>query len=147
MSDLINRALSVYGLTEIKGEQDNPKILEMFKAFGHEWVKDDETAWCSAFVNWVAISECYHASMKLNARSWTRLGNVVDGIFTKPRIGDVVVFWRESQKSWKGHVGFYISENEHNIFVLGGNQGNKVQISEYPKNRLLSIRRLIKIDK
>jgi hypothetical protein len=56
--------------------------------------------------------------------------------------GDIVVFWRESIKSWKGHVGFYIREKDGWIYTLGGNQANQVKISAYPKSRVLSYRRL-----
>ena len=74
----------------------------------------------------------------LNARSFLKLG---EEVFT-PRIGDVVVFWRESISSWKGHVAFFIKETNEYIYVLGGNQGNKVGINAYRKERLLSYRRI-----
>ena len=138
---MINRALSQYGVAEIAGDVDNRKIVNYFKDIGHSWVKDDETAWCSAFVNWVALKEGYERSGKLNARSWLSVGQSVE----VPEIGDIVVLWRSSKSSWMGHVGFFINQNDDYIYILGGNQNNQVNISKYPKERLLEFRRLNKI--
>lgn len=130
-------ALAEYGVSELKGVEDNPDILKYFSAIGFEGggIKD-ETAWCSAFVNWVHKQAGVAYSGELNARSWLGIGDEV----SIPDIGDVVVFWRESPSSWKGHVGLYINEDEKNIYVLGGNQYNSVCIRPYPKHRLLGYR-------
>lgn len=136
----INIALSQYGVTETVGIQHNPVILNYFEAIGHTWVTTDETAWCSAFVNWVALKANVERSKKLNARSWLQVGTPT----TTPQLNDVVVFWRERKTSWKGHVGFFISysEDRKDIYVLGGNQNNQVNIKKYPACRLLGFRRL-----
>lgn len=134
----IEIALSQIGIKEITGRRHNPEVLKYFSEIGHTWVKNDETAWCSAFVNWVCMKAGLDRSKKLNARSWLSVGNVI----TKPRLGDVVIFWRESRTSWKGHVAFFIRETPNWIYVLGGNQNNQVKISAYPKHRLLEYRRL-----
>lgn len=138
MIKAFNKALEFYGLQEIRGEEDHPTILKFFAEIGHKWVKADEVAWCSAFVNWCCMKTGYEYTKKLNARSWLQIGWEVE----KPRLGDICVFWRDSKDSWKGHVAFYVREDGENIYCLGGNQGNKVQISVYKKSRLLSYRRL-----
>lgn len=136
---ILNKALSQYGIKEIVGDQDNHEVLKYFDIMGFDGKKlKDETSWCSAIVNWVAIECGCKASFKLTARSWLKIGQKV----SKPLMGDVVVFWRESRESWKGHVGFFIREDDQFIYCLGGNQGNEVNISKYPKNRLLGYRRL-----
>ncbi len=137
---IIKLALSQYGVTEIVGEKDNPTIVNYFKEIGYNWVKDDETAWCSCFINWVALTLGLERSRKLDARSWLDIGTEV----TTPMMGDIVIFWRVSMSSWKGHVAIYINESEDGkyINVLGGNQNNKVCIRPYNKNRLLGYRRL-----
>lgn len=141
--ELIKKALGEYGITEMQGAiANNPEIIKYFADIGQIWVKTDETAWCSAFVNWVA-KECeYEYTSKLNARSWLDIGSPIEHF---QQIGDIVVLWRVSVKDWRGHVGFYINETEDSIFILGGNQGNKVCIKEYPKSRLLGYRRLRKL--
>ena len=140
MSQLINIALSQYGVTEIVGKQHNPTVLNYFKEIGHKWVTTDETAWCSAFANWVALKANVVRSNKLNARSWLQVGIPID----IPQLNDVVVLWRERKSSWKGHVGFFIgySEDQKHIYILGGNQNNQVNIKKYPAYRLLGFRRL-----
>lgn len=135
----LKTALSQVGVKEILGkDKHNPEVLKYFLETGHSWVKNDETAWCSAFVNWVAKVNCLEMSNKLNARSWMSVGKLTN----TPDIGDVVVLWRESKSSWKGHVGFYIRETKNWIYVLGGNQSNQVKISAYHKSRLLGYRKL-----
>lgn len=141
MINLLTRALSQYGVKEIKGEKHNPQIVKYFQEIGHEWVKDDETAWCSAFINWVAKVEGYEFSGKLNARSWLNVGASTEN----PNVGDIVVFWRVARNDWRGHVGIYIREDDGYIYTLGGNQSNEVKISPYPKYRLLGYRKLRQI--
>lgn len=140
MSKVIDIALSDYGLQEIKGNKHAQKIINYFKDAGHSWVKDDETPWCSAFVNSVLKRAGLEYSKKLNAVSWLNVGDPV----SDPKIGDIVVFWRKFKGSGYGHVGFYINETETHIRVLGGNQSNQVNIQLYPKSRLLGYQRISK---
>jgi uncharacterized protein (TIGR02594 family) len=100
----------------------------------------DETAWCSAFANWVAKQAGYESSSQLTARSWLSVGTST----SNPESGDLVVLWREHPNSWKGHVGFLIKETKRYVYLLGGNQGNSVSIKAYPKNRVLDFRKLRK---
>jgi len=134
------KALSQYGVKEIVGEEHNPIIVNYFKEIGHEWVENDELAWCSAFLNWCAKTTGYEYTGKLNARSWLAVGKDV----ANPEPGDIVILWRVKPDSWYGHVGLFINEINGYINILGGNQSNKVKISAYPKYRLLGYRRLNK---
>lgn len=140
MSKIIEVALSQFGIKEFTGYRHNRVVVNYFSETGHSWVKNDETAWCSAFANWVALKAFACTSNKLNARSWLDVGEEVKD----PQQGDIVVFWRESKNSWKGHVGFYVNETKYNINVIGGNQNNSVNIKAYPKERLLGYRRILK---
>ena len=141
MSRLLEIALSQYGIKELGGPEDNPEIMKYFKEIGQEWVEHDETAWCSAFVNWCAKKAGFEYSGKLDARSWLNLGTKVK-TYDK---ADIVVLWRESPDSWKGHVGVPVNEDEDYIWILGGNQSNMVKISPYPKDRLLAYIKLYPI--
>lgn len=135
-------AFSQYGIKETVGVKDNPEVLKYFQNLGFDAsALKDETAWCSAFANWVARVSALDYSAKLNARSWLEVGVEVNR--DDVEFGDVVVLWRVRPTSWKGHVGFYVNEDEENIYVLGGNQGNQVCIRAYAKTRLLGYRRLI----
>lgn len=131
-----NLALKDLGTWEW-GEGANPKIIQYFKDVGHAWVKEDETAWCAAFVGAMLKRSGEAHTGALDARSYLKWGKGVD----EPKEGDVVVFWRQNVESWKGHVGFFVKEEDNMISVLGGNQGNQVSIARYPKSQLLGYRR------
>jgi uncharacterized protein (TIGR02594 family) len=131
-------AMKFYGLTEIAGKENNPQILQFFSDVGKTWVQDDETAWCSAFINWLAWTcNCEHSG-KLDARSWLSTGREIK----YPQLGNIVIFWRETRDSWKGHVGLFIAQNDSVIYCFGGNQDNQVNIKPYPKGQLLGFREL-----
>jgi len=135
----IELALSQVGIKEIVGSQHNPEVLKYFDEIGHDWVDDDETAWCSAFVNWICFKKGLPMSGKLNARSWLNVGAPLEE-GCEPQVGDVVVLWRGSKNDWRGHVGFFISNRNGMIYILGGNQNNQVKISAYNQSRLLEYR-------
>lgn len=132
-------AFTQYGVKEITGSRDNPEIVKYFDDLGFDGsALKDETAWCSAFANWVCKFSNLAYTGKLNARSWMEVGNEV----VIPELGDIVVLWRVSKTSWKGHVGFYINHDEDYVYLLGGNQGNQVQVSKYGITKVLTYRRL-----
>lgn len=139
MDKLLKMALSQIGIAEIVGSEDNEVIVNYFKEIGHSWVTDDETAWCSAFMNWCCLKCDLPRSNKLTARSWLKVGNEV----TEPEMGDLVVFWRGKRDGWKGHIAIYIREDENYVYCLGGNQSNQVCIKPYYKKRVLGYRRFI----
>lgn len=139
MNKAFEIALGEYGTKEIVGNSDNPEVLKYFHDIGHKWVKHDELAWCSAFVNWCCFKAKLAYSGKLNARSWQSIGKQVK----VPHIGDIVVFWRIKKDSPWGHVAFFVRETKNYVYVLGGNQSNQVKISAYPKSKLLEYRRIV----
>lgn len=140
MQQVYDAALAHLGLKEWPGSRHNPTIVGFAAATGNPWVQDDETPWCASFVGAVLAQVGLPHTGRLNARSYLEWG--VDVPFTEAERGDVVVFWRESPSSWKGHVGFFHGYNEAgDVLVLGGNQGNSVSIATYPANRLLAVRR------
>ena len=124
------------GTKEIYGKEHNGKILQYHDTCTYD-ANTDEVAWCSAFVNWCMIQAGYKGTNKVNARSWLEWGKSLP----KHR-GAVTVLWRDHPSSWKGHVGFYIKSNEKYVWLLGGNQSNKVCIKKYPLNRVLAYRGL-----
>jgi len=141
MDKILKIAAAELGQKEISGPEDNPTIVNYAREAGFSWVDDDETPWCSIFVNWVAMKADLNGSKQANARSWLLVGLNVDA---SPEPGDVVIFWRDSRESWLGHVGFFFgfSHDKKRIYCLGGNQGNQVSVSAYPVDNLLGFRRL-----
>jgi uncharacterized protein (TIGR02594 family) len=143
--ELIKTALKYYGVKEFPGtDKNSPTIVGWLRSM-LPWANNDEIAWCSAFVNGIAKEAKFeHFPSTHNnalAREWLKKGTAV----TTPQLGDVVVLWRGSKDAVTGHVGFYIRENTDNVFLLGGNQSDSVNITAFPKSRVLGYRRLKKL--
>lgn len=127
-------AIGELGELEIAGDEDNPRIVEYLQTTTLPGVlaMQDETAWCSAFVNWCVQESGLEGTKSAAARSWMTWGKPV----AAPRQGCITVFSRDGG----GHVAFFIQEVGGLLYVLGGNQGNRVCIAGYPRSRLLGFR-------
>ncbi|MDX2215634.1 MAG: TIGR02594 family protein [Oculatellaceae cyanobacterium bins.114] len=123
------------GVKEFPGDRDNPRIVEYLKSttLDQGLASEDETAWCSAFVNWCMEQANRQGTNSAWARSWLNWGKSL----RDPKLGCIAVFSRGEQS---GHVGFYIAQTPTHIRVLGGNQGDAVNITEIEKTRLLGYR-------
>ena len=120
-------------------EGSNPRVDAYFDDVGYPSMTD-ETAWCAAFVG-AMLKRCgLPHTGKLTARSYLDWGKPVD--LSKAEPGDVVVLWRGSPTSWQGHVGFYDRQADGNVYLLGGNQRDMVNVSGYSIDRVLSVRRM-----
>ena len=123
-------AVKEIGVAEIAGADSNPRINEYLKTVGMS--PCDEIPWCAAFVNWTfkqAFMEGTNNAMARSYLSW--------GIRCNPRIGAVVVFDRPGAAPGSGHVAFRLDESAGMVYVIGGNQGNRVGIGRYPANLVL----------
>lgn len=131
-------ALKEYGNKELAGILHNPEVLKYSKETKMRWVKDDETAWCAIFIGWCLYKAGRQYTGQALARSYLKYGVETK----KPELGDIVVLWRVSKNSAFGHVGFYIREKDDQIYILGGNQSDAVNITAYPKSQLLGFRKI-----
>ncbi|SQB99581.1 Uncharacterised protein [Helicobacter fennelliae] len=114
------------GVLEIKGNIHNPRIIEYHSTTGK--FKDDETAWCSSFVNWVMTQAGIKGTNSAAARSWKDWGQKLD----KPAYGCIGV---HIKPNGYGHVGFIVGKTENGYLVsLGGNQNDSVKHTAYSKN-------------
>lgn len=127
-------AVGELGEREIPGSDHNPKIVEYHQTTTLK-ATDDETPWCSSFVNWCIKEAGIAGTNSAAARSWTSWGNKL----SQPKKGCIVVF-SSSRGPHSGHVGFFERLQNDHIVVLGGNQQNAVNYSSYPKARLLAYR-------
>lgn len=125
--NILRTAQSQLGVTEIAGARANPKILEYFRSTSYH-AKDDSGeggAWCSAFVNWSVEKAGFKGTGSAGAASWLKWGMPID----KPVPGCVVVKHRTRANGSKSyHVGFCQSVQGNTLFMLGGNQSNKVSV-------------------
>ena len=127
------------GLKEGPGSRDNPTIIDWADQLGIDYDHDD-IPWCGLFV-----AHCVGATLPdeplpgnpLGARNWARFGVAAE----QGAPGAILVFWRESPNSGKGHVGFYHAEDASAYHVLGGNQSDSVSVTRVAKSRLLGMRR------
>lgn len=138
LPDWLRLALSLRGTAEVRGPRHSRTIMGWAERLGI-WYPDDETPWCGLFVAHV-ISTIFPdmalPSNVLGAQQWLNFGRRLDG----PALGAVVVFWRGSPRSWKGHVGFYYGETRTHILCIGGNQSNTVNVTRIAKNRVKGYR-------
>jgi uncharacterized protein (TIGR02594 family) len=127
------KALELYGTTEVVGPKHNPIILEWAKELNISY-RSDEVPWCGLFVG-ICIKRANRTPVDslLSSREWVGYGVKSP----EPMLGDILVFSRNGG----GHVGFYVGEDSKRYYVLGGNQGNQVNIVKIAKSRLLQARR------
>jgi uncharacterized protein (TIGR02594 family) len=97
----------------------------------------DGDPWCAIFAN-AMFASCkppITGTRSASSQSFRSDKNFVK--LSGPALGAVVVFWRVSPDSGKGHVGFYRGETAESIYVLGGNEDNMVQIEPMTKRQLI----------
>lgn len=129
----IDEAKRHIGLKEIKGAKHNQQIVDFWKAIKRGGIKDDETPWCSAFVGACLESVGIVSTRFESAKSYLDWGVKLNN----PVYGCVVVFTRDGG----GHVGFVVGEDDKgNLLVLGGNQGDAVNVRSFPKSRVSGYR-------
>ena len=124
-----------FGQRERPGAEHNPRLLALYRDAGHADVSADEVAWCAAFCGACFERAGIRSTRSLMARSYLAWGVTLD----TPRMGAVAIFSRGSDPTL-GHVGFWLGEADGDVVVLGGNQGDAVTVSRYPKSRLLALR-------
>lgn len=120
---------------EIPGEEDNPRIVEYHKCTSLR-SDNDETPWCSAFVNWCLERSGIKGTNSAAARSFLDWGTVLD----EPREGCIVILKRGAPPS--GHVCFYAGSDSDTAYFrgLGGNQSNSVKCSRQLVGDILGYR-------
>jgi uncharacterized protein (TIGR02594 family) len=129
-------ALAERGVKEIHGARDNPRVLEYLRSTNlpRPLAAEDETSWCSAFVNWCVERAGFEGTDSAWARSWLHWGRAI----AKPQRGCIVVLARGGPES--GHVGFCLGDAGEDIELLGGNQKDSVSVARFPKSQVLGCR-------
>lgn len=122
------------GVSEIPGRENNQRILQYQQSTSLH-ASDDETPWCSAFINFCMKAANIPGTMNAAAKSWLTWGK---GMIV-PAYGCITVIKR-GKESWMGHVGILIESDEKTIKLLGGNQGDKVSIATFDKSTVMAYR-------
>lgn len=124
---MLNQAERYSGLHESK----NNKALR-----GILGVNPRRTPWCGHFLHVVANKAGRQSPKSYGfAKSWRSFGYAVPVSQAKP--GDVVVVRTGRQY----HAGILQSMNKGTAKVLGGNQSGRVQVSNFSKGSIVSVRR------
>lgn len=131
-----NWAKGEIGTKEIAGSKDNAAIVE-YHRYTTLKATDDETPWCSSFLCAAAEKNGFKSTRSAAAKSWRTYGVEGDG-----SVGDIVCLTR----SGGNHVAFLarkFKQGDRTLYLLGGNQNNKVGYSEYDASRLVCFRRFV----
>jgi uncharacterized protein (TIGR02594 family) len=130
----MDHAFAERGVKELLGQGSNPRVLEYLRTttLPAKLAADDETPWCSAFVNWCVTRSGLKGTDSAAARSWLTWGQPLE----VPRRGCVAVLSRAGG----GHVGFYLRTVGSTLHLFGGNQNNLVGTRAYDRSRLLGYR-------
>ena len=129
----LTEARKLMGVREIKGQKHHPEIVQMWKDIKRGGIKDDETPWCAAFVGAMLERVGVKSTRFESAKSYLDWGQLL----ALPVVGCIVIFTREGG----GHVGFVVGrDTKGNLLVLGGNQGDEVNIRSFPVSRVTGYR-------
>jgi uncharacterized protein (TIGR02594 family) len=121
------------GLAEVRGAETAPKIKQWLADLG-AWWRDDETPWCGVAVGaWMKQAGIARPKHWYRAKGWLDWGHPCGSL-----LGAVVVF----ERAGGGHVGLAVGYDDatSRVYVLGGNQGNKVSILPFDVKRVIGWR-------
>jgi uncharacterized protein (TIGR02594 family) len=130
------------GVHEAPGADNNARIQEYFSATSMGPHTPDSVPWCAAYVGFCLKVAGIEPSGSAAARSYLDWGVPL----LSPRVGCIIVFSRPPNPA-SGHVGFVASlptsdrvDVSQGVYVLGGNQGDRVCIAPYPVSRIIGWR-------
>ena len=129
----IKTALKEVGQKEIIGKNHNARVIEYHSTVMGAYTAD-EIPWCGSFVNWVMLNH-YEETVNIpeRAKSWMSFGETS----IIPVVGSIAVKSRDGG----GHVCFVIGKNKAgDLYCVGGNQNNEVNIQLYKKEVFLDFR-------
>jgi len=111
------------GTKEIRGNRHNPRVV-YYHSFSAGKYSTDEVPWCGSFIAMCMKRSGYKLPLyPERALSWLNFGH--NG--NVPKIGSIAVKGRKGG----GHVGIVVSIAGDDIYLLGGNQNDEVNIKRY----------------
>jgi uncharacterized protein (TIGR02594 family) len=121
------------GLKEISGPKNNSTVVDFWKRIHLSGISNDEVPWCAAFVGAVLENVGMKSTRSGLAKSYLNWGIALK----TPALGSIVVFTRKGG----GHVGFVVGKDKNgNLYVLGGNQSDAVNIKLFKTDNVVGYR-------
>lgn len=118
------------------GLNENSPAIKQFLQKSNPGLDPSSTAWCAGYMNSVLEASGVHGTGSLAAKSFLKYGTPTD----KPTKGDIVILNRGNDPSL-GHVGFYNGTDQNgNVLILGGNQGNSVSVKAFSPSQVAGYR-------
>ena len=133
------------GVKEVPGKGDNPQVVKYhaYATVDNKQGMADSVPWCASFIAYCLEQVGMGSTNNKAARSYLKWGV---SSAKDPLPGDIVVFWRGSKNGWQGHVGFLVEKKVNGqLYVLGGNQSDAVNIKMFTPYQVLDIRRSSKM--
>lgn len=138
----LDEARRLIGTREVPGAANNPVIMSWGNRLGARVLGiaygADSVPWCGLFTAW-----CVHQAgitppkIAIRAKAWASWGEAISMTGTRPPLGCVAVFGRDGG----GHVGFVVGVHANgDLDILGGNQGDAVNVRRFPRARLIALR-------
>lgn len=123
---MLKEAIDWYGVRETPGTKNEPAIMGWAKELRLSDYTADSIPWCGLFMAYIAkVSNKPIPKNPLWALNWRNFGTPVE----RPMLGDVMI----KNRTGGGHVTLYVGEDSGYYHCLGGNQGDAVDISRFPK--------------
>lgn len=136
---ILDAAMSIGGVREIKGPKNAACIMRMYEVAGARWVKSEDVPWCSAAACYVASLAGVHNPKTLRAREWLKVPkrhaqHITDVAKLQP--GDFVILSRGNSVQ-TGHIGVFCYRDRGQVVLQGGNQRNAMCVRPYSATRFL----------
>lgn len=122
------------GIAEEPNKDNRGPVIKRYIDLAHCGSQGDP--YCAIAVNAALEFNGIPGTRDPAARSFEWDAAKPDGKFIRlggAAYGAIVVFWRGTHNSGKGHTGFYVAETEHHVYVLGANQHDDYNESPFPK--------------
>jgi hypothetical protein len=131
------------GAGEVGGNNMGPWVKKYLAPAG----LGEGESWCASFVSWCFLQASGGSKSTMPFAYCPGARNLLEEFKEKgwasgpnsgyqPKPGDIVVWWRESLGSWKGHVGFVHSVKEGMLYTIEGNKSPNVQGFSYVLSRM-----------
>ncbi|MDP2705063.1 MAG: CHAP domain-containing protein [Patescibacteria group bacterium] len=122
-------------MVKVKKEKKHGLELALeYVGFGNVFNKDG-LSWCADFVVAIFKGKLPVEPSRSAKILWKNFQEA--GLTTKnPSPGDLIFFWRESPRSWKGHTGVIKEVTENHIVTVEGNIKGKVVVRTYKRNHI-----------